>query len=285
MAEKKASTFQKHRSGWLAAAGVTTGVLVYVWYKRRQAASAAGSSVATIPTSMPAGASDTSTTVGTGANTTTGTPQFNSLQDWMSHVQTWANSVGFDAAAVQTALQNYSLGNCVDSTGYKVIDQAIGLFGQPPSAPYQGVVLCQPAPTTPGPITPQNQLVAGVGAANATTWLPRLWQAGNVPQGTIPVYGSTGTTSSAAKIVGYIPFGTLINPTGPTVSSPWGPGGGTVQLIPVGNGQYVGTADVGVNQPPTGTTYTAPANTSTPPSNIPGGAPSSQWWQTLTGAK
>lgn len=140
------------RNTWLAL-GVVAGVVVYIWYKRRQSSSAAANTIATLPAGMPGGAMSSVT----GAGRTT----FNSLQDWMAHIQTWANSLGFDAAVTQNALQAYQGGHCLSGSQFAIIDQALTVFGAPPGAPYQGVVQCTPTPTPPPPTTVPNQYVAG----------------------------------------------------------------------------------------------------------------------------
>jgi hypothetical protein len=145
------------RNTWLAL-GVVAGVVVYVWYKRRQAAAAAAG-VATLPAGMPSGAqSGVSTSPAGGPGTT-----FLSLQDWMSAVQRWATTLGFDAANTQNALQAYAGGHCLSSTQYAILNQALTVFGAPPNAPYQGLVQCTNQPPPPPPPPPKDLVKVGSG--------------------------------------------------------------------------------------------------------------------------
>jgi hypothetical protein len=118
---------------WLIG-GIVAGIAIYIWWKRKQAA-AANSTVGGIPISgMPGGAGN--------ATTSPAPNQFTSLQAWMAAVQTWAVTLGYDPAVTQNALQAYSQGQCVTASGFTIIDKALGFFGQPPGAPYQGLVQC-----------------------------------------------------------------------------------------------------------------------------------------------
>lgn len=136
------------RNTWLIA-GLAMGALAYLYWKRKQASASNSGLISTLPSSMPGGAGNASTTLPSGTDLS-----FQSLQDWMSHVQGWANSLGFDAANVQNALQAYSLGTCLSQSQYNIINKALATFGQPPQAPFQGIVLCSPTADTPPVVTP-----------------------------------------------------------------------------------------------------------------------------------
>lgn len=132
------------RQTFFIVGGITVGGLLFLWYNMKKGKGQA-TGIAGIPQAMPTGAMDTTSGV-------SGTGVFNSLQDWMATVQRWASSMGFDAALTQNALQAYATGNCIDPSGYAILDQALSIFGMPPQAPYQGLVKCTPAPTpTPTP--------------------------------------------------------------------------------------------------------------------------------------
>lgn len=168
----------KKSQGKLVIAGAIVGLLAYLWWKRKQAASAqSGGAIGTLPPAMPGGAESSTTQIGG-----SGTPSFNSITDWMSHVQTWGNSLGFDAATTQSALQAYSTGECLSGTQYKIIDQALGLFGMPPQAPYQGVVQCNPTQNA----TTVDQGFFGVGYGPLTS---KDWQNSSE---LLPVSGTDG---------------------------------------------------------------------------------------------
>lgn len=140
----------------LMIAGVLAGVAVYIWYRNKQAAAAAAASnVATLPSSMPAGAVSTTTGPVSSAVAT-----FLSLSDWMNAVQTWGNSLGYDAATTQNALQTYRSGHCLPANQFAIINQALTRFGAPPNAPYQGVVQCTATPSAGG-LGPGQYLLGG----------------------------------------------------------------------------------------------------------------------------
>lgn len=145
MAEAKKGKKKLNRNTYLAA-GVVVGVLAYLWWRKRQQAAAAvdpSLANATVPGGGVSGAGNASTSV---------LPTAETLQQWMANVQSWAGSLGMDAAAVQNALQSYALGRCLSPAGFAIIDAAIGFFGMPPDAPTQGVVMC--SPTADDPVIP-----------------------------------------------------------------------------------------------------------------------------------
>lgn len=166
---------KKKGQGRLVLVGAAVGLLAYLWYKRRKAATATPATDTTgLSGNMPGGAGNQTTAA------TSGPPTFNSLPAWMAAVQTWANALGFDPATIQNALQHYMIGQCLSAEEYKIINLALGVFGQPPEAPSTGIVQCQPspgAPSTPGTPAPGEPFLgSGFGPPGFTnvpsSWLP-----------------------------------------------------------------------------------------------------------------
>lgn len=217
---------------YLVGAGIVTGVVVLLWYRRRAAAQQSinpiGSS-ANLPGTMPGGAGSSTTDLGNTGTGGIGSAPTN-LQDWMAKVQLWANSLGFDAATTQNALQAYSIGSCIPGNGYNILNQALAVFGMPPQAPYQGLVQCQPfqPPAGGGGSDGGSGGGSGGGTGEAFTPLLRLinvhtgdhfWTesanevASLVNSGNWRVEGPAASVASAASATA-APFLRLISTTG-----------------------------------------------------------------------
>ena len=135
----------KSRMVWILG-GVGVGAVVYLWYKHVQANNAASALNATTAGSTLAGAQSSTTALGSALPTS-----FTDFQSWLQAVQTWGNSTGADPATTQNALQAYSAGTCLSPAEFAIVDKALGMFGSPPEAPFQGLVQCAPSTTTPPP--------------------------------------------------------------------------------------------------------------------------------------
>ena len=126
--------------------GLLVMYLLYRWYENNQAANAANAANAATTATTPA--SDAGSAVTNLGGTVSGTGAFSSFTDWFNAIQNWGNSLGYDPAQVQNALQAYQGGQCLTLAQYNIIDQAIGQFGSPPDAPTTGIVQCAQTTTT-----------------------------------------------------------------------------------------------------------------------------------------
>ena len=161
MAEEEIKKLTNNKTVWYVA-GAVVAVLGYLWWKHRQASAASNAVTnAGIPLNEPSGAMGNTTSF---AQLPTSNP-ISTFTDWANSVQTWASkTLGKDAADVQNALQAYSNGECLTSSQYSVIDQALAQFGAPPNAPFNGVVMCPQVGGTPT-TSPTSQVQTSSSAA------------------------------------------------------------------------------------------------------------------------
>lgn len=140
--------------------GAAAGLGLYLWYRNyqnNQTLAATQNALA----NEPSGASNSTTNVGASPITST----ISTLSDWMTQAQQWLDGQGYDAATVQNALQAYSQGTCLTSQEFQYLDKALGQFGMPPDAPFQGLVQCPQ--TSPPSTTPNKPPATGPGSAQA----------------------------------------------------------------------------------------------------------------------
>lgn len=152
MPEESKNPLKNKKTVWYVA-GAIAGIVIYFWYKNKQAAAAAANQQTGILSAMPSGAQTSSTDLAS----TSATPatSIGTFTDWASQVQTWATTtLGQDAATVQNALQAYNNLQCLTPQEYQIIDKALAQFGQPPNAPYTGLVMCPQEPAAQPPPTP-----------------------------------------------------------------------------------------------------------------------------------
>lgn len=196
-------------------AGVVVGGLLYLWYRRRAAAASGGAQPgligATLPGTMPEGAMSNTTSV----TPIGGSPV--SLQEWFAKVQLWGNSLGYDPATIQNALQSYGLGNCLTETEYNILNTALGTFGMPPEAPYQGLAKCQPfqPPATDGGTDPlrASSFLRLLSPSGQHFWTTSQNEANSLSQQGWKVEGPAANLE-ASQTATNTPFLRLLSPTG-----------------------------------------------------------------------
>jgi hypothetical protein len=120
---------------------------------------------------------------------------------------------GYDPGVATQAISSYLAGGTLSSQLQAALSDAIRYAGAPPSPIAASAGVAPPAPSS--------GLIAGVGASHAgaggvlADWATR----GLIPAGTIPIYSQSTGGGLEQYIVGAMPFGTAINPTGPPVET------------------------------------------------------------------